>query len=246
MADTTADLRLLAAVTLLATLLLTTGVADDSVLRIVIGVPFLVLVPGYAILAACVPSAGPRVDTNARPDGVNSRLRRRLSGLEWWAISIAISLLVVPGIVAALIVAPVEYGTASLGGLIGFVSGAALAIASIRRSGLPPETRYHASPREWVRGVVDGVTITTTTDAALTVGLAVAVLLVLGSGAYAIDAGQQGTDHTELYLLTENESGEYVASGYPEVVDPDESIPIAIGIGNEEGTNVEYTVVVQQ
>lgn len=242
-----ADLALLAAVTVLATVPLTTGVFADSPLRVLLGLPLLVVIPGYAILSVCVPSGGPFSGSQPRSAGEEPDPRPRwFSGLEWWALSIAISLLVVSAAAAVLIALPVAYGTASMGGLLALASGTALVIGALRRGRLPPDQGYNPGLREWKSRLSNAAETGTGVDVVLNLGLIVAVFLLLGSGVYAMTAVPQGPAHTELSLLTENESGEYVASGYPSTVEPGESIPIVLGVGNHEGQEMEYTLVVQE
>jgi len=50
---------------------------------------------------------------------------------------------------------------------------------------------------------------------------------------------------TEFYLLTENESGDLVAAGYPTNMTRGESGSLVVGIGNQGHESVEYTVVVE-
>lgn len=247
MSDSSTDLKLLAAVTVLVTVPLTTGLFADSAVRILLGFPLLVVIPGYAVLTACVPSAGPISGSRGASAAARSNGRaERLSGVEWWALSIAISLLLVPTVTFVLIRSPLEYGTTSLGALLAFVSGSALVIGAIRRRRLPPDRRFRIDLGERRRAIGDAVRIETKTDIVLSLALVVAVVLLIGSGVYAMNVDRQEPDHTELFLLTENESGEYVASGYPSRVEAEDSVPLVLGIGNHEGAETEYVLVVQE
>jgi uncharacterized membrane protein len=206
----------------------------------------LTVIPGYAILAACVPSGGPISGSNPANGENAGQLPRRFSGLEWWVLSVAISMLVVPAVAVVLIASPVAYEAPSLGILLALVSGCALIVGAIRRERLPADRRQQPRLREWASNVGSAYKPETAGDVALNLGLVVAVLLLVGSGVYAMGAGPQAADRTELSLLTENESGEYVASGYPSTVESGESIPIVLGVGNHEGQPMEYTLVIQE
>jgi uncharacterized membrane protein len=54
----------------------------------------------------------------------------------------------------------------------------------------------------------------------------------------------EGEAFTEFYLLTENDSGGLVAADYPANFTQGEGEPLVVGIENNEGEPIEYTVVV--
>jgi len=82
-------------------------------------------------------------------------------------------------------------------------------------------------------------------DAALNVLLVASILLAAGSVTYAVAVPKEGEQFTEFYLLTENESGDLVAAGYPTNMTRGQSASLVVGIGNQEHEQVEYTVVVE-
>ncbi|WP_157533237.1 DUF1616 domain-containing protein, partial [Haloferax profundi] len=84
-----------------------------------------------------------------------------------------------------------------------------------------------------------------TTDAALNVILVFSIILAVGSVGYAVAVPGQGESFSELYLLTENESGELVADDYPTEFTVGEPKSLYVGIGNHENEPVDYTVVSQ-
>jgi uncharacterized membrane protein len=55
----------------------------------------------------------------------------------------------------------------------------------------------------------------------------------------------EGEAFTEFYLLTETDDGERVAANYPEEFELGESQPVIVGVGNNEGEPVSYSIVVQ-
>jgi len=63
----------------------------------------------------------------------------------------------------------------------------------------------------------------------------VGVLLPVSAGGY-----------TELALYSETEDGELVAGEFPSEIAPGTSIPMTVAIENQEGTQQEYSVVIQQ
>ncbi|MFA9416666.1 DUF1616 domain-containing protein [Natrinema sp. HArc-T2] len=48
-----------------------------------------------------------------------------------------------------------------------------------------------------------------------------------------------------MQLLTEDETGELVASGYPSEIDAGNSIPLVVAVENQEGQAMGYTAVVR-
>lgn len=71
-----------------------------------------------------------------------------------------------------------------------------------------------------------------------------AVVLAVASVGYAVSvSGDQ--NHTEFYLLAENESGELTASDYPTTFTSGQPNPVFVGIGNHEDGRSQYTVVVK-
>jgi uncharacterized membrane protein len=83
------------------------------------------------------------------------------------------------------------------------------------------------------------------TDAILNVVLVISVLLAVGSVGYAVAVPKQGEAFTEFYLLTENESGDLVADGYPTEFTAGESQELVVGVGNHEHEWTNYTVVIE-
>lgn len=83
------------------------------------------------------------------------------------------------------------------------------------------------------------------TETALTVLLALSILLSVVSIGYAVSVPKQGEAFTEQYLLTEQENGTLAAENYPTEFDVGETRPIIVGIGNHEHEDVTYSVVVK-
>lgn len=74
--------------------------------------------------------------------------------------------------------------------------------------------------------------------------IGVAVLAVAGVGYTA--AVSEGThSYTEFYLLSENESGDLVAQGYPADIEAENPTAFHVGVENNLGNRTEYAVVVK-
>jgi uncharacterized membrane protein len=76
-------------------------------------------------------------------------------------------------------------------------------------------------------------------------GLFVVVVLLTAVSVGAGVGPSQDAGVTELYLLSENESGEYVPRGYPETLGSERNESLALGVDNREGRPVTYTALVR-
>ncbi len=242
MRSDTSDLKLIAFFTLFSSVVIGSGAVAGSALAVAIGAPLLLVIPGCAILSALFPRAVVRDRTGpnnvSRPD--------RFSTVEWWTLSVGISVMVVPVVALILMAAPVGFGSAELATGLGLVSGGALLVAAGRRRRGPERERFDPEPVDHLRGVRRLFRTDTSTDLVLSVGLAVVLIALLGAGFYAMDGDHRDAEYTELYLVTENDEGEYIASDYPESVEAGTSIPIVAAVGNHENRAMEYTVVIQE
>lgn len=238
-----ADLALLSAVTVVSLIVLATG-QSGSALSVLVGTPLLLVIPGYAILSAAFPMAGPSAG-HLNPAGDNDSPWRP-SIVEWWTLTIAISLLTVPIVAIILIASPIQFGRIAVIVSLGLVCAVTLTIAAVRRLrfSLPRQTDSdHESYAARITGLFG---TNSASDFVLSVALVSAIVLLIVSGAYAFDADHGDSTYTELYLVTENESGEYVASGYPESVEAGESLLISAAVGNHEDRSMEYSLVIQE
>ena len=117
-----ADLAAVAVLVLLATLSATLPVVSDTPLRVVFGLPLVLFVPGYALIAALFPEAGPSPSTedDATDDGID--------GIERVALSFGLSIAVVPLIALTLNFTP--WGI-RLGPILVGVGGFTIAVTAV-------------------------------------------------------------------------------------------------------------------
>jgi uncharacterized membrane protein len=243
----------LAAVTLLvvATVLavITPGIRETP-LRIVFGLPFVLFLPGYALIAALFPEAAdsnpdqPPADSADHSDGLTNR--DGIDGIERVALSFGLSIAVVPLI--GLILNFTPFGIRLLPVLLAVTSFtlAMTAAAAHRRRQLPPDDRFAVPYRDWLQGArAEFTNPDSRLDGALNVLLVLSILLAASSVTYAVAVPNQGEAFTESYLLTEQENGSLVADDYPTKFTVGESRPLVVGIGNHEHQNMEYSMVVQ-
>ncbi|QCJ46005.1 DUF1616 domain-containing protein [Haloprofundus sp. MHR1] len=229
---------------------LATGIAalfpviSETPLRIILGLPFVLFIPGYAFIAALFPEAG---ETNSHQDGDKGAITDGgIDGLERIALSFGTSIAISPLI--GLILNFTPWGIRLVPIVISLSAFTIIAtiIAANRRRSLPKEEQFVVPYRAWIAaGRAELFEPDTKTDAALNVILAVSVVLAVASVGYAVAVPKEGESFSELYLLTENDDGELVADNYPQNLTQGEATSLYVGIGNQEHESVNYTVVVE-
>jgi uncharacterized membrane protein len=217
-------------------------VLNESPLRIVLGLLFVLVLPGYAVVAALFPGAG---DVATSSDGTVDTTRG-IDGIERTALSVALSIPVVALLGLGLSLTPLGVTLPAILPTISLVTLAATATATRRRARLPADQRFHVPYRAWLATGRDAFQQPASrTDLLVNIVLAVSILLAVGSVTYAVAAPNEGEAFTEFYLLTENETGELVADGYPTTFNVGEPQPVVVGIENHEQHAIEYTVLIQ-
>ena len=245
-----ADLAAAVALVVLTVLAVLLPVVSETPLRVVLGLPFVLFVPGYAFIAALFPEAGESpVEEEASGDEAGdgtseSSDRSGIDGIERVALSFGLSIAIVPLIGLVLNFTP--WGIRLVPILVS-VSGftlIAVGIAAVRRWELPEEERFRVPYREWVAaGRSELLEPDSRGDAALNVLLVGSILLATASVGYAVAVPKQGEQFSELYLLTEGEEGDLIADGYPTEFVQGESRSLVAGIGNQEHSTTEYTLI---
>jgi len=189
-------------------------------LRVVLGLPFVLFFPGYALIAALFPR------------------QEDLDGIERIALAFGLSIAVVPLIGLALNYTPwgIRLYPILLSLLLWILGFSALGLHRRRR--LPPEERltiaWELCPPAW--------RTLTPLDRILSIVLIVAIIFAVGSIVYVVKTPQVGERFTEFYIL--GPSGK--AEGYPRQLTLGESGRVILGIVNHEYARVEYRVEVRQ
>ncbi len=204
--------------------------------RIIVGLVSILVVPGYALTAALFVGNKQRATDTTGQLGSYS-----LSPLERAVFSVGLSVLIVP-----LLLFGLEFTTLGIRPRFMLLSvlGTVLlcsSVACIRRLRIEPRHRFGLP----LSGV--GSRLQSAWADAARVDLVIAVLLVMsvavaGSALAMTDPGET---FTEFYLLSEDETGELVADGYPSTIGPNSSETLHVGIVNQELQSMEYTVVVE-
>lgn len=245
-----ADLAAVVVLTLLTNAAVVLPVVRASPLRVVLGLPFVLFLPGYAFVAALFPEAGEspvaadETDVDDGPAAADAE-RAGIDGIERVALSFGLSIAIVPLIGLALNFTPWGIRLSPILASVSLFTLGATAVAARRRRELPAADRFQVPYREWLAaGRSELLEPETRTDAALNVLLALSVVLAVASVGYAVAVPKQGEAFTEFYLLTEDD-GELVAHDYPTEYVAGEAKPVVVGIGNQEHEAVTYRVVPQ-
>ncbi|WP_340099009.1 DUF1616 domain-containing protein [Salinibaculum salinum] len=248
-----ADLAATLALVGLTVLAVFVPVVSETPLRVVIGLPFVLFVPGYAFIAALFPEAGTKITDDEAEEHGDGEIResggmldRGIDGIERVALSFGLSIAIVPLI--GLILNFTPWGIRLVPTMVavsGFTVGC-VAVAARRRRALPEDEQFHVPYRQWLAEArAELFEPDDRVSAVLNVVLVLSILLAAASVTYAVAVPKDGESFTEFYLLTENESGDLVADDYPTNFTAGESRPLTVGIGNQEHEQTDYTVVVQ-
>ena len=227
----------------------------ETPIPMILGLPFVLFVPGFALIAIIFPEAGTDgtndgdnldKDTDVEQDSIVSSSTSAINGIERIALSLVTSIAIV--VLFGLVLKFTPWGIQLLTIFIsvgGFTLIAAL-VGAQRREALDPEDRF-VVPYETALGRVREELLEpdTRADLALNILLVVSLLVVVGGAGYAVTVPQESGSFTEFYILTENETGELVAGEYPDEFVTGESNPLIVGINNQEYETTSYTAVVQ-
>jgi len=197
-------------------------VVNETFLRIVFGIPLILFIPGYALIAALFP----KIDD--------------LDGIERIALSFGLSIAVVPLIGLALNYTPWGIRLDPVLTSLVIFTLAMCTAAQYRRAALPEEERFvvpFARIREGVMGEFfpkDATRI----DRILSIILLIAIVAAVATTVFVIVVPKEGEKFTEFYILGEKQK----AADYPTRLATGEPGSLFIGIGNHEYRPVNYTV----
>lgn len=208
--------------------------------QLALGIPLVLVFPGYVVVTLLFRSSGRQ---HRFTGGETSRF-----GVEQWngvvtlGISVGFSIVVV-AVLARVVMATWGYSRESVvislaafvfvGSVIGaYRSGYSLDTGVTSAGATLAKTRgYLANQTKF--GLVT------------TVILVVSVVFFLSTVTFALSGTPDGESYTEFYILTENESGELVASDYPTTLRGSDGTELVAGIENHENENTTYTFVVE-
>ena len=228
---TSSEVSDLVAVTVITTVALAATVSSaDGLLLAAVAIPFLLFVPGYALIAALFPDRGSMYQ------------RHRLDGLErtLYAVVASICLAVIVGVnldFTSWPIRPVPVVSA-----LAAVTYLSTLVSLYRRKASGLEATKSAAQLNTGTN-----SRTQSNDSGVRLGsivVAVAIVVALVSVTFVAAQPQRGETYSEFGLLTEN-NGTLQADGYPEEMALGESNELYFTVTNREQQQTEYVVVVQ-
>jgi len=208
--------------------------------RVVLGVLFVLFLPGYALTVALFPRAGPYWITSAQP--ANRSGFSSLSLVERLVVSVGLSFFVVPLLVLLLDHTPwaIRAGTVVPSVLTVILVG--VAVGAARRVLTRPDRRFRLPIVELMKSFRETDRTTRRVNAAI----AVLLLLSVCIAGTALALPQDGETYTEFYLLSDPDgTGDLVAADYPSSLTATRNRTVHVGITNHESRSVDYTVLVE-
>lgn len=231
------DLVAILILTAIVIISISAPVIRDTPLRVGVGLPFVLFVPGYIAIAILFP------ERYSDDESKTTSWRSPISPLERIAYSAGVSVVLVPVLVLPLGLEATPWSI-SLGPAIGLVSAFVVGgtlLAAIRRRAVPEPHRFRVPYRRWAtrgRGVFNPGS---RRDGVLTLVLAVSVLLAAGSVGYAVATPGEDEAFTQVTLIGDDD--DLSAEAYPTEIAANESVPLTLEIENHEQRTVEYSVV---
>lgn len=223
-------------------------------LRTVVALPLVVLFPGYALLAFLYPE---RPGSTAGSEG---DVGTGITGVERLALSVVASLAMVPMIAFAVNYSSYSLRLRPLAVAVGVVTIGLTVSAIASRLGQPADRRYNVPAFAWLGGVTNDLLSRgrrdlrnapplkprTETQQFLNLVFVASILVLVATAGYAaVTPPANDQPFTEFYLVTQSDDGGYTAENLPSDFSQGESQQLAVAIGNHEGEEVPYTVVVR-
>ena len=224
----------------------------ETPLRVVLGMPLVLFVPGYLLLAILFPGVPKDRPANGDAGGLSAWTRDKYSvrsyrekgidGVERAALSLALSLALIP-VFGLILTFTWRLDLLPIVTILSGFAVVAAVFAAVRRVRVPKQDRFTLSA--WTSDVRSSFFAGSRNDVAVNVALALAIVLAMSGAAYAVAVPGQGQSFTDFSVLTENDGGDLVASGYPENFTRGEGQQLYAMIQNSEGETTPYTVVVE-
>jgi uncharacterized membrane protein len=217
----TKDLKIVAFIVILTVVFVLLPPLNTSPIRIILGIPMVLFLPGYALIAALFPR------------------KNDLDGIERFALSLGLSIAIVPLIGLGLNFTPFGIRLVPIIVSLSVFTLAMCFIAHIRRSKLSEEKRFevpfslmYSSLKSEIFRSQKGV------DRILTIILILSIVASLIMLIYVIVTPKQGEKFTEFYILGDKGKAE----GYPTQLVTGKTSSLIVGISNHEYVVTNYTL----
>lgn len=245
------DLTVVVCLTVVAVVMVLGGVS--GLLRMVVVVPLVTVLPGYAFIAVLYPrkaGASPRVfDESDRGFSASVPTKEGIDTVERVVLSVLSSLILVPAVVLGTNFTPwgitVEPILAGLAG----VTGMFVVCAAVRRLRVPSSQRYEPS-FSFVSTILYSRSpsrfgSTDSSTSLFNIALVIGIVLFASSLGYAAINPPTGDGFTELYIETGDVTGDTV-SMYPSQFAAGETRQLPVTVANREHEPTDYGLVMFQ
>ncbi len=216
------DLIVIAVWMLLAVLSIYVPFINETFIRVIFTVPVILFIPGYVLIAALFPE------------------KTSIDGIERFALSVGLSIAVVPLIGLVLNYTPFGIRLNPIVISLVLFTLIMMIITLYRRARLSDEEKF-AVPFEMVKPALKEELFPKGQgkfDKALSIILIAAVIVAAVTTVFVIAFPKDGEKFTEFYILGEDK----MADDYPEKFPVNSQQFVWIGIGNHEYRDVTYTV----
>jgi uncharacterized membrane protein len=190
---------------------------NTTPLRVVFGLPFVLFLPGYALIAALFPR------------------KSDLDGIERVALSFGLSIAVVPLIGLILNYTPFGIRLVPIAVALSVFTFALTFVAIFRRNSLPIEERFKVSLRIREKLKFESES---GLDRALSVLLVISIIAAVFALVYVIATPKQGERFTEFYVL----GSEGLAADYPLNLVAGRESEVRVGVVNQEYESLDYNL----
>ncbi|MBC7086742.1 MAG: DUF1616 domain-containing protein, partial [Methanomethylovorans sp.] len=216
------DLPIVVALVLLTDLFILIPELAATPIRTVLGLPMVLLLPGYALIAALFP---------AKDD---------LDGIERLALSIGLSIAVVPLMGLGLNYTPWGIRLIPILASLSVFTLLMCLIAVYRRAHLPSEKAFSVSFDDVYKALKSPFSTQPESrlDRILTIILVISVLASVVTLVYVVVTPKQGEKFTEFYILGMNGK----ADNYPTQFTLGDTGQVIVGVVNHEYEPVKYTI----
>ena len=216
------DLIVIAVWMLLAVLSIYVPFINETFIRVIFIVPVILFIPGYVLIAALFPE------------------KKSIDGIERFALSVGLSIAVVPLIDLVLNYTPFGIRLNPIVISLVLFTLIMMIITLYRRARLSDEEKF-AVPFEMVKPALKEELFPKGQgkfDKALSIILIAAIIVAAVTTVFVIAFPKDGEKFTEFYILGEDK----MADDYPEKFPVNSQQFVWIGIGNHEYRDVTYTV----
>ena len=216
------DLIVIAVWMLLAVLSIYVPFINETFIRVIFTVPVILFIPGYVLIAALFPE------------------KKSIDGIERFALSVGLSIAVVPLICLVLNYTPFGIRLNPIVISLVLFTLIMMIITLYRRARLSDEEKF-AVPFEKVKPALKEELFPKNQgkfDKALSIILIAAIIVAAVTTVFVIAFPKDGEKFTEFYILGEDK----MADDYPEKFPVNSQQFVWIGIGNHEYRDVTYTV----